>query len=274
MQIRDFFEVKSKLNHLGLNRFIFWGNTDGLFTTPASATLYVGYVLEGSAYYHGKKVSAGDVFSFGLNTQPLWGKSYGLSIFLIDINFSLFYQLTGLTPVCCKDILILYPPDPFFRLSQILSGIPFRQWIPRIEQFVLDMLAHCDNPFNIQTERLIYMTKSILQGQFNDFDTLSRKVGISYRAMQRDFSQILGISPKQYINIHRLYQAAEHIKNKELAESAYLAGYFDQSHMTREFKKMSGLTPAQVSLTHRKNSRMFLSTGAESPEHNTYVVPY
>jgi AraC-like DNA-binding protein len=75
-------------------------------------------------------------------------------------------------------------------------------------------------------------------------------MAISIRQLQRDFHSILGISLNEYRIILRFYVAAHGLKNGSIADVAHEAGYYDQSHMSREFKKRSGWTPRQVSMHH------------------------
>lgn len=82
-----------------------------------------------------------------------------------------------------------------------------------------------------------------------DIDTLADNACLSRKQFERKFSEIIGISPKQYLKIIR-FQYAIHIKNKStgknLTELAYESGYYDQSHFIVDFKQFSGLTPKQL----------------------------
>ena len=60
----------------------------------------------------------------------------------------------------------------------------------------------------------------------------------------RQFQKEFGISPHEYLQIHRVNQAKHHIRlGERLAQVAQLCGYADQSHLTRQFKRRTGLTP-------------------------------
>jgi AraC family transcriptional regulator len=64
----------------------------------------------------------------------------------------------------------------------------------------------------------------------------------------RLFKQSLGITPYQYILQHRIEKAKYLLTHSELniAEIAAQTGFCDQSHFTRHFKRMTGVTPKQV----------------------------
>ena len=79
-------------------------------------------------------------------------------------------------------------------------------------------------------------------------DRLAGAVDLSPRALQRLFSDYLGVSPKWVIRRLRLHEAAHRLAGAEALDLARLAqelGYFDQAHFTRDFKTMVGQAPAQ-----------------------------
>lgn len=217
MALRNLSVTPSNLQSIGLNRYMYWENTVGSFSTPATTSIILGIITEGSGIYNGHESKAGDVFAGGFNMEPLFGIGRDVSLLLIDMDFHLFYQLTGLLPSMCREVLFLEPSNT---------------------------LARC------------------------------RQTGVSYRVLQRDFAHMLGITPKQYANVHRLYQAAEYIRHRQLTDAAFLAGYCDQAHMTREFKRLSGLTPNQINQMHRIDSKMFLAIEQNARKHHAIVLPY
>lgn len=79
----------------------------------------------------------------------------------------------------------------------------------------------------------------------------------SYRSIHRFYRNSLNISPKEFLRLRRLRRSIPqlHSTNK-LTEIAYNEGYSDQAHMTRDFKKYTGLTPKQF----RKQSSLIDQT--------------
>ena len=66
----------------------------------------------------------------------------------------------------------------------------------------------------------------------------------SYRSIHRLYRDSLNISPKEFLNLRRLRRSISQLHSKnQLAQIAYAEGFSDQSHMTREFKKYTNLTP-------------------------------
>jgi len=76
--------------------------------------------------------------------------------------------------------------------------------------------------------------------------TLARLAGCSPCRLNRDFASVVGMPPHEYQAMQRVRRVKTCIRNgKSLAESAMEAGFSDQSHMTRCFKKVMGMTPGK-----------------------------
>ena len=70
--------------------------------------------------------------------------------------------------------------------------------------------------------------------------------GKSLRQFERQFQLDVGVGPKLYARIARFQHAARRITGSALtlAELAADLGYSDQSHMSHEFRRFAGLSPA------------------------------
>lgn len=64
----------------------------------------------------------------------------------------------------------------------------------------------------------------------------------------RLFKQKIGVTPHQYILQQRIERAKILLQHRELslAEIAFHCGFCDQSHLTRSFKRIVGVTPKQL----------------------------
>ena len=64
--------------------------------------------------------------------------------------------------------------------------------------------------------------------------------------LSRQFRRAFGTSPHRYLVMRRLDRAKTLLAGKaSLVEAAISSGFADQSHMTRHFKKVFGMTPGQ-----------------------------
>jgi AraC-like DNA-binding protein len=79
-------------------------------------------------------------------------------------------------------------------------------------------------------------------------EQLADHAGVGLRALQRLFSDCVGVSPKWVIRRYRLHEAADRLAHGQALDLAGLAqslGYYDQAHFTRDFRKLVGRTPAE-----------------------------
>jgi AraC-like DNA-binding protein len=74
-----------------------------------------------------------------------------------------------------------------------------------------------------------------------------RPAHLSPRALQYRFLRATGLTQKSIQQIERAKQAAALLaKGIPILDAAYETGYFDQSHLTRSLKRLTGQTPAQI----------------------------
>jgi AraC-like DNA-binding protein len=75
---------------------------------------------------------------------------------------------------------------------------------------------------------------------------LGRVAGLSRFHLLRVFSRQVGLTPHAFMVQLRLQKARALLQaGASLAEAALLSGFSDQSHLSRHFKKVYGLTPGQ-----------------------------
>jgi AraC-like DNA-binding protein len=77
-------------------------------------------------------------------------------------------------------------------------------------------------------------------------DDVARTVGVSGRHLRRAFRATVGLNPKTYARIARFQRAFELGRRYpgRWADVARAAGYFDQSHLTADFRDLALVSPA------------------------------
>ncbi len=81
-----------------------------------------------------------------------------------------------------------------------------------------------------------------------DIAKLSNQVGWSRQHLARECLKYIGISPKFFSQVVRVKKIIENFKTEKLHDWSQLSidgGYYDQSHMINEFRKITGLTPVK-----------------------------
>jgi AraC-like DNA-binding protein len=99
-----------------------------------------------------------------------------------------------------------------------------------------------------------------------NFADVARRTNYSPRHLRRIFTREMGISPKAYHQVKRITYVLANMyqgQYRSLTELAYAAGYSDQAHLTRDFKKFMGVSPRRFLQDQRKSANSKLSHWAE-----------
>ena len=110
-----------------------------------------------------------------------------------------------------------------------------------VESFVKSMI-----PVNAKAGLLNSAIELINQskGQIS-VSTVISKIGVNYKWLERNFSNHLGLTPKEYIQLQRFISAYINLHNEpnDLLSIAIANGYYDYNHFLKEFKDFTGKTP-------------------------------
>jgi AraC-like DNA-binding protein len=104
-----------------------------------------------------------------------------------------------------------------------------------------------------------------------DLEVDSTIIPSSYKTLSRLFQEVIGISPKEYVQIKRinqslaLFASTKDIKSQDLADQL---GYYDSAHFINEFKKYTGKTPKSL-----KNSLFDMKESEFIDEFKQYISP-
>jgi len=141
--------------------------------------------------------------------------------------------------------------------QKLLNTISTSERINLIETFLLSRLADTET-----IDRIIKSTvETILtaNGQLS-VDELSRQTNINRRQLERKFSSIIGLSPKQLSKTIRLQATLKMLLNKKftsLTALAYEGEYYDQAHFIKDFREFTGMTPKEFYGNNLKMSSLF-----------------
>ena len=88
--------------------------------------------------------------------------------------------------------------------------------------------------------------------------------GYTERHLERKFKECIGLNPKKFGNVIRLHHFLKLLKDKSqetnLTTICYDAGFSDQSHLIKEFRKHTGITPKEYLVSTGKLTNNLIKT--------------
>jgi methylphosphotriester-DNA--protein-cysteine methyltransferase len=105
----------------------------------------------------------------------------------------------------------------------------------------------------------------------SDLGLLARELGLSLRQFERRFHASVGLTPKLFSRMQRFIQVFRTLGDSpsNWVDTAVACGYYDQSHLIRDFKDFSGETPAVLLAADADLARHFLERFGMSHSSNT-----
>jgi len=212
-----------------------------------------------------------DVYFFVKDTKGRFMKVN--SNFLKLFGYQTEYEVIGLTDydMVSRDLAVKYEQDD----KRVLEhGVPICEQKENVSSANEIVSLHITTKLPIKNKNgdiigLVGITRDVAQTQVaikplqdlqkavekieKDFnknlkvDDLAELVNMSTSTFLRHFKKHFHIPPVQYIKQVRLNAACKMLleSNKSFSEIAFDTGFCDQSYMTREFKKMTGLSPSE-----------------------------
>lgn len=103
---------------------------------------------------------------------------------------------------------------------------------------------------------------------------LAEEVGWSVRHLENRFREQIGLGPKAAARVLRLQRARRLLaQGQSAAETAALCGFYDQAHLSGEFKAMTGCTPREFAQARRLPAQVSPAADRLSGEATSLVLP-
>jgi AraC-like DNA-binding protein len=101
---------------------------------------------------------------------------------------------------------------------------------------------------------MIHYSEEVPKVNFSDY--LSEKLNYDYTYLANCFSEVKGITIQQFIIINKIERIKELLLYDEfnLTEISYKMHYSSVSHLSKQFKKITGLTPSYYKKIKEKRS--------------------
>ncbi|WP_298223821.1 AraC family transcriptional regulator [Flavobacterium sp.] len=91
---------------------------------------------------------------------------------------------------------------------------------------------------------MVHYTDEVPKINFSDY--ISDKLRMDYTYMSKLFSEVKGITIEQFIIFHKIERVKELLLYDELSltQISYMLNYSSVAHLSKQFKKVTGLTPS------------------------------
>jgi AraC-like DNA-binding protein len=162
-----------------------------------------------------------------------------------------------ITPIVMFDVLV---NGQFLNLCRVLEqsqrhlcrDSAFLNFFETLIQFLVE--SPTEEP--LKEPRAVRIARESLDQHYDvdvSLEQLSVLANLSPYHLNRTFRRHLGMPPHAYQLQRRIARAKAMLReNSSIAEVAHRTGFADQSHFTRHFKRMVGITPGQF-VPERKN---------------------
>ncbi len=134
---------------------------------------------------------------------------------------------------------------------EILEDLTEEQRTKLRSELVKSGLLLLDNKAAILVDKItslivemIHYSEEVPYVNYSDF--ISEKLGYDYTYLSNIFSEVKGVTIQQFIIIHKIERVKELLLYDELSlkEISYKLHYSSVAHLSNQFKKVTGLSPA------------------------------
>lgn len=170
--------------------------------------------------------------SADIGTVLVYFKDGGASVFFREPIHELFGSSLSLDNFILRSELLLLE-------EQLSEADAHADKIKVVEQFLLSRIR-VDKPdmLVVRALNLIYERNGNVR-----ISDLSDQLNISQSPLEKRFRKVVGASPKKFASIVRFRHILKSHSNSSLTGLGLDAGFYDQSHFIKEFKKFTGDTP-------------------------------
>jgi AraC-like DNA-binding protein len=220
---------------------------ESVYKVLPGAGVVMGFQFSGKLYHsnHGQDIELtrsgvtgiSDTYKIFKNSQRIgtvlvYFKDQGAATFFRTPIHELFHSSVSLDNFVLRSEVLLLE-------EQLCEAVAPADKIKVVERFLISqMKVTKPDMLVINALHLIYQRKGNIR-----ITELSAQLNISQSPLEKRFRKIVGASPKKFASIVRFKNILRRDLDSPLTETGYDAGFYDQSHFIKEFKKFTGDTP-------------------------------
>lgn len=214
------------------------------YVAPADSDVHIFYVLSGKCNYEGIDVKQGDILLFGMNKTLVSSEMTEIELLVVTLDFELIYRVTGIKPAqYCEKAILLDEDNKFTKIIRNIDENDLEQWIIKFEDYMYELICKKEEVMSSNFVHAIAAARMVCSSPDTSISDICLKSDISTRQLQRQFLDFFGITLKEYAGIVRFSEAFKTMYAKDLKTTAAETGYYDQAHLSREFRNRAGNSP-------------------------------
>jgi AraC-like DNA-binding protein len=163
-----------------------------------------------------------------------------------------------------------------FPLHEITGAVrPLREWHPPLAAALLDAASlGTDAPARVASltarlgrfvreepsRRIAAAVERLEPPASHSIRSLAAQLGTSVRTLERQMTEDVGLTPKELhrvLRFRRAFQLLDRAPARSWARVATCAGYYDQAHLIREFRRFAGASPSEFFRADPELARAF-----------------
>lgn len=183
---------------------------------------------------------------------------------LTIIRFNpLHFKYISLIPVqMLRNRLVWNLYDIFVHAGKILSGFDGAEDTSK-KMEVLGFFLKENRTTHTNNYVLHEAIRKVVASNGNlSIEAVAASLNVSYKWLERNFIQFTGVSPKEFARQQRFLHTYFDLVNqpeKDLPAIAFENAFYDQNHLSKEFKKFTGCSPAWFRKHHIDATALHLS---------------
>ncbi|MFG2297689.1 helix-turn-helix domain-containing protein [Streptomyces sp. NPDC048603] len=184
----------------------------------------------------------------GLRTDATVGE-HGGRLHGVEIHFAPWMAFTvfGLPMHELRDRVVPLadlPGAEAGRLEALLARAP--HWAERFELLDAVLLERAATGPTAAPQVVWAWSRLLRTGGLVPLDDLAAGAGWSARRLEHRFREQIGLSPKSAARVLRMQRALRMLtRGHRASEAASACGFYDQAHLHRDFREMTGCSPGQ-----------------------------
>ncbi|MBF6298410.1 AraC family transcriptional regulator [Nocardia amamiensis] len=132
-------------------------------------------------------------------------------------------------------------PGPAAHLATELVELEPDEVVPYLEDELPRRAA--DTPAQRAHRRLLATAVAAIAEDPVPISELAARLSVSERQLRNLFTSGIGVSPKHFARIDRVRKVLAQARDTPWADIAVTTGYYDQSHMSADFRSLMGVPP-------------------------------